>query len=124
MFARWQKQKRANGGTYWVAQLVSSKMVNGAPRQKHLAYLGGIAEDMMGDAEARDRFWTKANAALKKLNPKDRQKIVQSLAARVPPPTKQQLKRQQLQALQQSLQAAQQRVRAIRLEMKTVRSIA
>jgi hypothetical protein len=42
---------------------------------------------------------------LKKLKPKDRQKIVQSLAARVPPPTKQQLKRQQLQALQQSLQA-------------------
>jgi hypothetical protein len=122
MFARWQKQPRPNNGIYWVAQLVSSTSVNGAPRQKHLAYLGGIAEDMKGDAEARHRFWTKANAALKKLKPKDRQKIVQSLAARVPPPTKQQLQRQQLQVLQHSLQAAQKRVQAIKLEMRAVRS--
>jgi hypothetical protein len=32
---------------------------------------------------------------LKKLKPKDRREIEKSLAARVPPPTKQQLKRQQ-----------------------------
>lgn len=120
MFARWQKHPRPNNGIYWVAQLVSSTSVNGAPRQKHLAYLGGIAEDRKGDAEARHRFWTKANAALKKLKPKDRQKIAQ-LAARVPPPTKQQLKRQQLQVLRHSLEAAQERVQAIKLEMRSLR---
>jgi hypothetical protein len=64
--------------------------VNGAPRQKHLAYLGGIAEDMKANAEARRTFWSKVTAALdalKKLKPEDRQKIEKSLAARVPPPT-------------------------------------
>jgi hypothetical protein len=92
---------------------------------KHLAYLGGIAEDMKGNAEARRAFWTKAMAALdalKKLKPEDRQKIEKSLAARVPPPTSKQLKRQQLQDLRHSLQLAQEKVRAIKMEMKSVRS--
>ena len=62
-----------------------------------MAYLGGIAEDMKGDAEARRIFWTTATAALdalKKLKPEDRKKIEKSLALRVAPPTDKQLKRQ------------------------------
>ena len=64
-------------------------------------------------------FWSKVKAALdalkklKKLKPEDRRKIEKSLSARVPPPTKQQLKRQQLQDLRHSLQLAQPRVQAI-----------
>jgi hypothetical protein len=122
MYARWQKHQRPDGSVYWGAQLVSSKLVNGAPRQKHLAYLGGIAEDMIGNAETRHRFWTKAKAALKKYKPAERHKIEASLAERVPRPTKQELKRQQLQDLRQSLQLAQQRVRDIKLEMRNLRS--
>jgi hypothetical protein len=90
-----------------------------------LAYLGGIAEDMKGNAEARRTFWTKATAALdalKKLKPEDRKKIEKSLAARVAPPTDKQLKRQQLQDLKQSLELAQERVQAIKLEMRGLRS--
>jgi hypothetical protein len=67
-----------------------------------LAYLGGIAEAMINDAEARRIFCDKATAALdglKRLKPEERKKIEKSLAARVPPPTDKQLKRQQLQDL-------------------------
>ena len=90
-----------------------------------MAYLGGIAEDMKGNAEARRTFWTKATAALdalKKLKPEDRKKIEKSLAVRIAPPTDKQLKHQQLQDLKQSLQLAQQRVQAIKLEMRSLRS--
>jgi hypothetical protein len=82
-----------------------------------LAYLGGIAEDMKGDAEARRIFWTTATAALdalKKLKPEDRKKIEKSLALRVAPPTDKQLKRQQLQDLKQSLELAQRLVQGNR----------
>ena len=89
-----------------------------------MAYLGGIAEDMKGNAEARRTFWTKATAALdalKKLKPEDRKKIEKSLAVRIAPPTDKQLKHQQLQDLKQSLELAQQRVQHIKLEMRAVR---
>jgi hypothetical protein len=125
MYARWQKQQRPNSGTYWAAQLVTTAWINGASRQKHLAYLGGIAEDMKGNAAARRTFWTKVTAALdalKNLKPEDRKKIEKSLAARVAPPTDKQLKRQQLQDLKQSLELAQQRVQEIKLEMRSLRS--
>jgi hypothetical protein len=82
-----------------------------------LAYLGGIAEDMKGDAEARRIFWTTATAALdalKKLKPEDRKKVEKSLALRVAPPTDKQLKRQQLQDLKQSLELAQRLVQGNR----------
>jgi hypothetical protein len=82
-----------------------------------LAYLGGIAEDMKGDAEARRIFWTTATAALdalKKLKPEDRKKIEKSLALRVAPPTDKQLKCQQLQDLKQSLELAQRLVQGNR----------
>jgi hypothetical protein len=82
-----------------------------------LAYLGGIAEDMKGDAEARRIFWTTATAALdalKKPKPEDRKKIEKSLALRVAPPTDKQLKRQQLQDLKQSLELAQRLVQGNR----------
>jgi hypothetical protein len=124
MYVRWQKQQRPYNRLYWAAQLVTIARVNGVPKQKHLAYLAGIAEDSKGIAEARRTFWIKATAALdalRKLKPEDRQKIERSLATRVPPPTGKQLKRQQLQGLKHSLQLAQQRVQAIKLEMRAVR---
>ena len=67
---------------------------------------------MKANADARRTFWAKATVALdamKKLKPEDRQKIEKSLTARVPKPTPNQLKHQQLQDLRHSLQLAQQR---------------
>ena len=45
MYVRWQKQQRPYNRLYWAAQLVTIARVNGVPKQKHLAYLAGIAED-------------------------------------------------------------------------------
>jgi hypothetical protein len=126
MFARWQKQQRPNGGIYLVAQLVSAVLVNGSPRQKHIAYLGGIAEDMKDDIEARHAFWSKVKAVFAakklKLKPEVQRKIENSLATKVRPVTKAQLRQQQLKNLQQNPTLAQRHVQKIKLEMRSMRS--
>jgi hypothetical protein len=124
IYPRWQSQKRANNRIYWAAQLVGNKWVNGAARQRHFAYLGGIAEHMKGDAEARHRFWTKATAALKKLKLKaaDPQKIETALAARAKRPTSEQIKTQRLRGLDRSLRQAQQCVQEIKVETRAVQT--
>jgi hypothetical protein len=124
MFARWQKQKRPNGNVYLVAQLVTTAWTDGASRQKHLAYLGGIAEAMISDAEARQAFWTKAKATLAalKLKPAERQKVEASLEKRVPPATKAQLRQQYLRGKQQELMLAERQVQKLRSEVKAARA--
>ena len=79
--------------------------VKGKPAQRHVAYLGGIAD--ASDTAQRHRFWASVLAVLARLSnrvtPAQREAIIAALATRVPgPPTKAErarLAKQQTQAL-------------------------
>jgi hypothetical protein len=67
MFVRWQGRERwcyrsTFGGTddvNWSAILAESVRVDGKPRQRHVAYLGGITESAMRIMHQRRYFWDK-----------------------------------------------------------------
>src|SRR5215472_10796538 len=86
MYVRWQHRKRASS-----AILVETARVKGKPTQRHLAYLGGIADAT--DSAQRHRFWASVLAVLARLGnqitPAQRKAIIAALATRAPgPPTK------------------------------------
>lgn len=75
--------------TSWRAELVTSTRVEGTPRQRYIAYLGTIDEDVLPIAEARRRFWRNATNTLALLRQEERitaeqqTAIEEQLAARV-----------------------------------------
>ncbi len=111
MFVRWQKRVRrqpAFGGmwklvegklirppadTHWAAILVESRRIGGRPRQHHVAYLGGICQSAI-DLEIphqRAYFWLRVIGRLDQLGnqvtPEQRRMIEARIAAKVAPPT-------------------------------------
>ncbi len=88
MYVRWQSRSRLRSGKspLITAELVESRRVDGKPRQKVLAYLGGIREAYIDVRERSHRaFWLSVDAHLDKLgiDPKARARIEASVEARV-----------------------------------------
>ena len=60
MYIRWERRRHADYTKYGspppghtlIARLVESRRVDGKPRQRHVAYLGGILSDRLDDAYA------------------------------------------------------------------------
>jgi hypothetical protein len=103
MFVRWQHRKKTRpmffgrgrthdgGDVRWTAILAESVRIDGKPRQRHIAYLGGYYEnDGIGD---REEFWKTVTAHLDRLglSPAERKKIEADIARKIPRPTKRQL---------------------------------
>ena len=65
MFIKWHRRplKRVKiwlsetEDTHWAAILVESHRVDGKPRQRHIAYLGGINETSLVDQRKCHRGW-------------------------------------------------------------------
>ena len=78
---------------YWGAVLIEAVRVDGKPRQRYVAYLGGFTEHGIEHAHQRCRFWDRVNERLRalshRLTDEDRNHIVTKLATRVPVPTRQ-----------------------------------
>lgn len=98
MFVRWQKYRsvaRWHRGeppiTRVKAILVESVLIDGKPRQRHIAFISSYEPEGLGD---RFRFWREARRCLDRLanriTPEDRIKIEAALARRVPPTTPEQ----------------------------------
>jgi len=91
MFIRWERRLLArptpiapeNYSLY--AQVVESRRINGKPRQKILKYIGSIKEDCVTNAKDQKNFWEQANKQLDdlKLEPEQRQRLVESLRKKV-----------------------------------------
>jgi hypothetical protein len=96
MFVRWQSRKRTVHSSYlggpddvhWRARLVVSERVDGRPRQRHIAYLGGITESAIDNTHQRRGFWDTVHERLDRLanrvSTKDRQRIEITVALKVP----------------------------------------
>ena len=73
------------------ALVIESVRINGQPRQRHIASLGGIYERDIGAVSARCGFWDYALRKLDNLSSltaEDRQRIEKALAKKVPCPTR------------------------------------
>jgi hypothetical protein len=97
MYVRWQTYRsqaldpnhraRNDKRARLKAILVESVRVDGKPRQKHIAFLGGIASDASIGGAGGKRFWRDVTAKLKRLGnrigPEDYERILASIAAKV-----------------------------------------
>jgi hypothetical protein len=99
MFIRWQSRKRTTyysywgrsadpyGDIHWNAVLVESVRLNGKPRQKHIANLGGFTEHQIKIAAQQIYVWKRAIKALdglgKRMTPEERRQIEAALADRI-----------------------------------------
>jgi hypothetical protein len=85
MFVRWQTYRSQWRDDRLRAVLVESVRVDGKPRQKHIAFLGSIASDSLGNPGLR--FWYDVTSKLKHLGnrvgPEDYERITASIAAKV-----------------------------------------
>ena len=97
MFVRWQTRSKTQHrrSEHWAAILASNTRINGKPTHHHIAYLGGITKADAKDIARRIQFWDKATEQLDRLRvaAEERRTITAALAARVPRPTKTELKR-------------------------------
>ena len=89
MFVRWQRRGRVRTGKaspLMSAVLVDSRRVGGKPRQKVVAYLGGIRETRINVSERYHReFWQSVDDRLDalQLDPDIRERIEASIESRV-----------------------------------------
>ncbi len=89
MFVRWQRRRRVRwrkSSPLLTAVLVQSRRVDGNPRQRVVAYLGGIREAYVDERESEHRaFWLSVDAHLDELglDPETRAKVEASVEARV-----------------------------------------
>ena len=91
MYVRWRRKQRVDRhklGPLLCAELVESRRVEGAPRQRTVAYLGGIREGSIEVAPSRHLdFWRGGARRLDKLGddlaPEDREKVETALAKKV-----------------------------------------
>ena len=100
MFVRW-KTRQLTGSIMrdptksLTAVLVESKRVHGKPRQRFVAYLGRIHEDLLEhDSHClyRAKFWDMISVKLDQVHePFDRAKVEASIAKVVPRPTPEQV---------------------------------
>ena len=88
MFIKWQTRERRTSaghlGNLLTCSLVESYRLNGKPRQRVLAYLGGVRDAL--HTNHRIAFWHNVRYRLDKLDiaPDTRAKIEADIAARVP----------------------------------------
>lgn len=91
MYVRWRRKQRVDRhklGPLLCAELVESRRVDGAPRQRILAYLGGIREGRIEVALGRHiNFWRGVTRRLDDLGdglkPGERERVEEALAKRV-----------------------------------------
>lgn len=113
MFIRWQRRARrspkygmwsdgrGDSGEYirvrkstktqdfhWRAIAVESVRVDGKPRQRHVAYLGGITESGMAILNQRRYFWNDVDKRLDQLSdriaPGEREKLEAAIEKKIP----------------------------------------
>jgi hypothetical protein len=86
MFIRWHK-RQGKTDVHWGAVLVEAVRVDGKPRQRHVAYLGGFSERRIDSVDQRRRFWsqvkTRLHALADRLSDEDRNRIIGEIASRV-----------------------------------------
>jgi hypothetical protein len=63
MFIRWQK-RQGKTDVYWGAVLIEAVRVDGKPRQRYVAHLGGFTEQGIENVHQRCRFWDRVNERL------------------------------------------------------------
>ena len=87
--------KTAKPDVHLATSLVESVRKNGKPTQQHVAYLGGITETEAEYPEPRLWFWEEVTKKLTRLNlrPKERRRIEDAIAKRIPRPSKKQQQR-------------------------------
>ena len=88
MYLRWQRRRRARRGKspLVTAVLVESRRVDGKPRQRVVAYLGGIREAYVDEREGEHRaFWRGVDDRLDALglDPATRARVEASVESRV-----------------------------------------
>src|SRR5271155_348891 len=88
MFVRWRSRGRLLNGQFdlhWSAILVESKRVDGKPRQRHVAYLGGIDSERIQKGYY-SHFWDKVFDTLDRLqlSAAERERIESSVGNKVP----------------------------------------
>ncbi len=88
MYVRWQlrPRKRRGGSPLLVAVLVECHRVDGAPRQRTVAYLAGIREGFIGKSmKQHERYWNRVDARLNELglDAETRASIETKIAARI-----------------------------------------
>ncbi len=88
MFVRWQRRGRVRKAKspLLTAVLVECRRVDGDPRQRVIAYLGGIREAHVDERERAHRtFWEGVDAHLDELglDPETRAKVEASVESRV-----------------------------------------
>ena len=93
MFIRWIERPSKTPGydeTALSLILAETRRIDGKPRQRHIAYLGGITDEQIANLVSRCYFWDSVNAAFHKLGNQvtadDRQRFEKAIAARVPRP--------------------------------------
>jgi hypothetical protein len=96
MYVRWQSRKQVLGkDVRWTAIAVESERVDGRPTQRHIAYLGGIAESVINTLAAQCHFWVDVKKKLdglgRRMTAEDRNNVEAAVAERVPRPTGTQL---------------------------------
>jgi hypothetical protein len=98
MFIRWHRRPRINRWSgkitdvHWGVALTASVRVGGKPRQRHVAYLGGITESRMQSVHQRCWFWDQVSERLyaldNQMTNEDRNRIIAEIAAKVPMPSR------------------------------------
>ncbi len=88
MYVRWQSRSRLRRGKspLITAELVECRRVDGKPRQRLLAYLGGIREAYVDEREGKHRaFWRGVDERLDTLglDPETRARVEASVESRV-----------------------------------------
>jgi hypothetical protein len=78
------------GEVYWQAVLVEAVRVNGKPRHRHIAVLGGFQQSWLEDPHQRRLIWKGILEKLltlgNRVSPDDHQKIVAAIAKKVAGP--------------------------------------
>jgi hypothetical protein len=94
VYKRWIERPPKTPGYYGTGLsliLAESARVNGKPRQRHIAYLGGITALDIENIVYRCHFWDSVSAAFNKLGnevpPADRKRFEAAIADRVPRPS-------------------------------------
>jgi hypothetical protein len=91
-----QTRQRADGSVgqdvRWSAVLVENTRVNGRPQQRHLGWIASITESGIDIVHQRCWFWDRVMERLHQLSNKvderDRKRIIETIANKVPMPTR------------------------------------
>jgi hypothetical protein len=76
---------------HWSATIIESIRVGGKPRQRHVAYLGGITESAIDIGAQRAWFWVdvlqRLDSLANRVSNDDRERIETAVGKKVPRPT-------------------------------------